>query len=68
MSTVPELGRDVHILWHPFDLKKYSLLLSLERIEKPKNFPMVVVICNEILRIVGSDYGTQPEFFTKAKF
>jgi hypothetical protein len=29
---------------------------------------MVVVICNEILRIVGSDYGTQPEFFTKAKF
>jgi hypothetical protein len=52
------------------DIKSWdcSILLSLERIEKPKNFPMVVVICNEILRIVGSDYGTQPEFFTKAKF
>jgi len=35
----------------------------LERIEKPKNFPMVVLICNEILMIVGSDYGTKPAFF-----
>jgi len=32
----------------------------LERIEKPKSFPMVLLIVNKILRIVIADYGTKP--------
>jgi hypothetical protein len=28
-------------------------------IGKPKNFPMVVLICNEILEIVIAGYGTK---------
>ena len=34
----------------------------MERIEKPKNFPMVVVICNEILMIVIPDFGKNYTF------
>jgi hypothetical protein len=30
----------------------------LERIEKPKNFPMVLLIVNKILQIVIAGYGT----------
>jgi len=33
----------------------------LERIEKPKNFRIVYLIVNKILRIVIPDYGTNPE-------
>jgi len=32
--------------------------LKQRKNEGSKNFPMVVLICNEILMIVGSDYGT----------
>jgi len=36
----------------------YRFLLYLERIKKPKNFPMVYLIVSKILRIVIADYGT----------
>ncbi len=37
--------------------------LKQRKNERSKNFPIVVLICNEILMIVGSDYGTKSLLF-----
>ncbi len=44
---------------YPDVIMIFRLLLLMCKNEKPKNFPMVVLIVNKILRIAIAGYGTQ---------